>query len=333
MAENAPVPNSEGGESTLTVLLAGGVNLLIAVLKLVAGLITGSASMLSESVHSVADTITEGLLLTALRVSRRPADRAHPFGYGKARYFWSLLAAVSIFASGASFAFYEGISTIFGHGGEQTSPLVAYLVLAAAFGLECTSWLQAVRQVRRDAADQGRTFRMQLRHGDDPTATTVFYEDSAAMAGLVLAFAGVGLHQLTGQAVWDGVASVAIGLLLAGVAFLLGRANAALLIGRQAAPDLVYGVRDSLAAAPEIEAVVDLQTMLIGTDSVLVCARVDFDDTLTAGELEQVCVRLAGELQTEHHDVTEVFIEPVPRSNPDLRAAVLARYGEQTRIG
>ncbi|SER05794.1 cation diffusion facilitator family transporter [Actinokineospora terrae] len=319
----------EKEESTLTVVLAGSVNLLIAVLKLVAGLVTGSAAMLSEAVHSFADTITEALLLTALRVSRRPADRAHPFGYGKARYFWSLLAAVSIFASGAMFALYEGISTVFGEAEEQTSPLVAYLVLAGAFALESVSWGQALRQVRRDAAEQGRTFRHQLRFSDDPTATTVFYEDSAALSGLLLAFAGVGLHQLTGESLWDGVASIAIGVLLAGVAFLLGRANAALLIGRQAAPDLVFGIRDHLSAAPEVDAVVDLQTMLIGTDSVLVCARVDFDDTLTAGELERVCVRLAAELQSAHNDVTEVFIEPVPRSNTDLRAAVLARYGER----
>ncbi|WP_018685873.1 cation diffusion facilitator family transporter [Actinokineospora enzanensis] len=320
---------AEKEESTLTVVLAGSVNLLIAVLKLVAGLITGSAAMLSESAHSVADTITEILLLTALRVSRKPADRAHPFGYGKARYFWSLLAAVSIFASGAMFALYEGVSTIFGVAEEQTSPLVAYLVLAAAFALESVSWTQALRQVRRDARDQGRTFRRQLRYGDDPTATTVFYEDTAALSGLLIAFAGVGLHQLTGSAVWDGVASVVIGLLLAVVAFLLGRANAALLIGRQASPGLVYAIRDHLSAAPEVDAVVDLQTMLIGTDSVLVCSRVDFDDSLTAGELERVCVRLAGELQSDFHDVTEVFIEPVPRSNEDLRAAVLDRYGSR----
>ncbi|GLZ42965.1 cation diffusion facilitator family transporter [Actinokineospora sp. NBRC 105648] len=324
--------NEGGGESTLTVVLAGSVNLLIAILKLVAGLITGSAAMLSEAAHSVADTFTELLLLTALRVSRKPADRAHPFGYGKARYFWSLLAAVSIFASGSMFAFYEGFATVFGEAEEQTSPIWAYAVLAAAFLLESVSWAQALRQVRRESREAGRPFRKQLRHGDDPTSTTVFYEDSAALCGLLLAFGGVGLHQLTGSSVWDGIASIAIGALLASVAFLLGRANAALLIGRQAAPDLVYGIRDTLSAAPEVDAVVDLQTMLTGTDSVLVCARVDFDDTLTAGELEHVCVRLAGDLQAKYGDVTEVFIEPVPRSDEDLRAAVLARYGETPRI-
>ncbi|WP_020669270.1 cation diffusion facilitator family transporter [Amycolatopsis nigrescens] len=316
-----------GGESTLTVLLAGGVNLAIAVLKLIAGLITGSGAMLSEAAHSVADTFTEVLLLTALRRSDRPADRVHPFGYGKERYFWSLLAAVSIFASGAMFAFYEGFSTVFGEPKEQSSPLVGYIVLALAFAMESTSWLQAMRQVRRDSADAGKSIAEYLRLIDDPAPKTVLFEDSAALAGLLLAFAGIGLHQLTGSAVWDGAASIAIGTLLAGVAYLLGRTNRGLLIGRQADPVLVRGIRRKLDGTPEIEAVVDLQTMLMGTDRVLVCARVDFDDSLSAADLERLCVRLAGELDEEFNDVTEVFIEPVPRTDPALRAAVLARYG------
>ncbi|WP_436501992.1 cation diffusion facilitator family transporter [Actinokineospora sp. HUAS TT18] len=319
---------SESGESTFTVVLAGSMNLAIAVMKFVAGVITGSAAMLAEAVHSVADTLTEVLLLTALKVSGKPADRRHPFGYGKARYFWSLLAAVSIFVSGAVFALYEGFSTIFGEPEEQTRPVVAYVVLAVAFALESVSWVQAVRQVRREAAEQGRTFGTHLRRSDDPTSKTVLYEDSAALLGLILAFAGVGLHHLTGSSVWDGVASVAIGVLLAFVAFLLGRTNAGLLIGRQADPELVYAIHATITAAPEVEAVVDLQTMLIGTDRVLLCARVDFDDALSAGELERVCVRLAGELRITHSDVAEVFIEPVPRTDQQLREAVLARYGK-----
>ena len=126
----------EKSESTLTVLVALGANFAIAVLKMVAGVITGSAAMLAEAAHSIADTFTEALLLTALRRSARPADRAHPFGYGKERYFWSLLAAVSIFTSGALFAFYEGFTTIFGDAREQGNPLVGYIVLALAFALD-----------------------------------------------------------------------------------------------------------------------------------------------------------------------------------------------------
>ena len=140
----------EGGESTLTVVLAGAMNLAIAIMKAIAGMITGSAAMLAEAAHSIADTITEGLLLTALRRSSKPADRRHPFGYGKERFFWSLIAAVSIFVSGAVFAFYEGLHTIFGEESEQSSPLVGYIVLAVAFVLESVSWTQAFRQVRAE---------------------------------------------------------------------------------------------------------------------------------------------------------------------------------------
>ncbi|GAB3140219.1 cation diffusion facilitator family transporter [Amycolatopsis stemonae] len=317
-----------GGESTLTVLLAGGVNLAIAVMKLIAGIITGSGAMLSEAAHSVADTFTEVLLLTALKRSSRPADRMHPFGYGKERYFWSLLAAVSIFASGSMFALYEGVSTVLGHGEAQSTSILSYIVLAIAFCLEGTSWLQSIRQVRRESKDENRTFWTYLRLIDDPAPKTVLFEDSAALIGLLLAFFGILLHQLTGSEIWDGAASIAIGLLLACVAYLLGRTNRGLLIGRQADPQIVRGIRDHLSAAPEIEAVVDLQTMLMGTDQVLVCTRVDFDDSLGAADLERACVRLAAELTEQFHDVTEVFIEPVPRTDPELRARVLERYGD-----
>jgi len=323
---------AEGGksESTLTVLVALGANLLIAVLKLVAGVITGSAAMLAEAGHSVADTLTEGLLLTALRRSSKPADRAHPFGYGKERYFWSLMAAVSIFTSGALFAFFEGFRTVFGAQEEQSSPLVGYVVLALAFVLEGVSWLRAVRQLRAEAAAENRTVRRYLQLIDDPTVKTVFYEDSAALAGILLAFGGIALHDLTGDSLWDGLASVLIGVLLAGVAYLLGRTNLGLLIGRQADPAIVRGAREMLAATPEVEAVVDLLTMVTGTDQVLMCARLDFVDDLTSADLEVVCVRIAGELQERFPDLDEIFLEPVPRTDPDLRARVMARYGPRS---
>jgi len=317
------------GESTLTVVVALLVNLAIAITKAVAGVLTGSAAILSEAAHSVADTFTEALLLTALRRSDRPADRRHPFGYGKERYFWSLLAAVSIFASGAMFAFYEGFRTVFGEPEEQTRPLVGYIVLALAFVLESVSWTQAFRQVRAEAAAHGGLgFFDFLRMSDDPTVKTVFLEDSAALVGLVLAFAGLGLHQLTGSSFWDGLASLAIGVLLALVAYVLARTNKGLLIGRQADPAMVKAIWRRLAEVPEVDAVVDVLTMLIGTDRVLLCARLDFNDTLTAFELENTCVRVSAELRESFPDLDEIFLEPVPRTDPDLRRRVLDRYGE-----
>ncbi|MCW0214064.1 MAG: cation diffusion facilitator family transporter [Pseudonocardia sp.] len=318
-----------GGESTLTVLVAGGANLAIGLLKLVAALFTGSAAMLAEAVHSAADTATEGLLLTALRRSEKRPDRRHPFGYGKERFFWSLIAAVSIFVSGAVFAIYEGIRTIVGEEGEQTLAWVAYAVLAVSFLLEGASWLQAVRQVRGEAAAEGVGFRAWLRSTDDPTVKTVFFEDSAALVGLLLAFAGVGLHQLTGSAFWDGLASLLIGLMLAGVAYILGSTNKGLLIGRQADRTLVLAVRDRLAGRPEVEAVVDLLTMMLGTDSVLLCARLDFADTLGAADVERACVAIDAQLREEFPDLAEIFLEPVPRNDESVRRRVLDRYGQE----
>lgn len=317
----------EKSESTLTVLVALGANFLIAVLKLIAGLITGSAAMLAEAGHSVADTFTEVFLLTALRRSSKPADRQHPFGHGKERYFWSLMAAVSIFTSGAVFALYEGFATIFGEE-KEADPLVGYIVLALAFVLEGISWLRAVKQVRAEAAVENRSMAEYLRVIDDPTVKTVFFEDSAALIGILLAFGGLALHAATGSALWDGLASVLIGVLLAGVAYLLGRTNLRLLVGRQADPGIVRGSRDLLRAAPEVEAVVDLLTMVTGTDQVLLCARLDFVENLTSTDVELACVRMDGELRERFPDLDEIFLEPVPRSDPELRARVLARYGD-----
>jgi cation diffusion facilitator family transporter len=317
-----------GSESTLTVLVAMAANAGIGVMKLVAGLFTGSAAMFAEAAHSFADTATEVLLLTALKRSDRKPDREHPFGYGKERFFWALIAAISIFISGAVFAAYEGIRTIFGESEEQTLAWVAYAVLGGSFLLEGTSWVQAVRQLRNEARKDDTAPLQWLRRTDDPTVKTVFFEDSAALIGLLLAFGGVGLHQLTGSAFWDGLASLLIAVLLTGVAYILGGTNKGLLIGRQADRRLVYGLRDALAERSEVEQVVDLLTMMIGTDQVLVCARLDFDDRLDAASLERACAAIDADLREKFSDVYEIFVEPVPRTDRAIRERVLQRYGK-----
>lgn len=326
-----------GGESTLTVLVAMAANAGIGVLKLIAGLFTGSAAMLAEAAHSFADTATEVLLLTALKRSDRKPDRTHPFGYGKERFFWALIAAVSIFVSGAVFAAYEGIHTMFGGGEEQTLVWVAYAVLGGSFVLEGASWIQAFRQLRSEARKDDTTPLAWLRQTDDPTVKTVFFEDSAALVGLLLAFAGVGLHQLTGSAFWDGLASLLIAFLLAGVAYVLGGTNKGLLIGRQADRRTVFALRDALADRPEVEQVVDLLTMTIGTDQILLCARLDFDDDLDAASLERACAAIDAEMRERFPDLQEIFVEPVPRTDKAIRERVLDRYGhdgvERLRTG
>ncbi|GAA1828907.1 cation diffusion facilitator family transporter [Pseudonocardia alni subsp. carboxydivorans] len=316
--------------STLSVALAFAANLLVGLLKLVAGLLTGSSAMLSEAAHSAADCMTELLLFTALRRSGKRPDRVHPFGYGKERFFWAMIAAVSVFVVGATYSVFEGILTVIEQPrdpAEEQYAWVAYAVLGLSVVIEGTSWQQALRQVLREKRELGLPLVRYLRLSDDPTVKSVLYEDTAAIIGLVFALAGVALHQATGSSVWDGIASILIGLLLAFVAFVLGRTNKDLLIGRSAEPRVMRAVYEHLDAAPEVDAVVDLQSMLTGTDSVLLCARVDFVDDVSAADLERACVRLDEELHDRFPDLDQIFIQPVPRTDPATRAAVLERYG------
>ncbi|WP_084338877.1 cation diffusion facilitator family transporter [Actinomadura oligospora] len=318
--------SDKAGESTLTVALALAANLGIAVAKIIAAVMTGSASMAAEAAHSVADTFNEVLLIVGLRRSERPADRAHPLGYGKERYIWTLLVAVAIFGMGGLFAFHQGYETLVGHP-QEADPLAGYIVLGVSLVLESISWRQAFGQVRADARAERRPVIDHIRGTDDPTSVSVLLEDSAALAGLLIAFAGIGLHQLTGSALWDGLGSILIGVLLTAIALILGRINLNLLVGNQADPRVVQDVRDRLAAAPEVEWVVDIVTLTFGADQILVCARLDFRDDLGAADVERACVRMSHELRHAHEKINEVFLEPVPRDDPDLRRRVIGRYG------
>ena len=313
----------------LTVLLALAANLGIALAKPFAAIVTGSAALAAAAGHNKVDTINEVLLLTALRRSERPADSRHPFGHGTERYFWSLLVAVCIFGMGALFAFLQGFGALLGAGVEEASPLVGYIVLSVSAVLEAISWAQAFRETRQHARERGQGFLDFLRTTDDPTAKSVLFEDSAALLGIAFAAGGLAAHQLTGSAVGDGIASILIGLMLTVVAFLLGRTNRELLVGRQARPEVLDGMRTMLTAAPEVEELVDLMTMNVGTDQILVCARLDFDDALGAADVERACARLDGELHEKYPEVYEVFLEPVPRDDSGLRDRVMARYGRQ----
>ncbi len=325
-ADSQPDSGADG-ESTRTVLLALAANVGVGLLKLAAGLITGSGALLSEAAHSAGDSSTELLLLTALRRSKRPADRVHPFGYGKERYFWSLLAAVTILVSGAAFSIFQGLHTILASNQDSDRLWINYPVLVLAFVLEAISFRQAIGQVRGAAHRGRRSVRSYLRDPEDPTVKSVVLEDSAALVGLIIAAAGVGLHQLTGRSEWDGAASLAIGVLLIGAAFALAQTCKGLLIGKQADLRLVRAIGARLEQQPEIVDVVDLLTMMTGVDRILLCARVDFDDGYSAADLEQACVRIDGALRAEFGSLDEIFIQPVPRSDAPLRDRVLNRYG------
>ncbi len=195
---------------------------------------TGSSAMLAEAAHSTADTLNQAFLLTSVHQADRPADSGHPFGYGQERYFWSLLAAFGIFVAGAGFSVFEGLLTL--HRREH-DPLIAYVVLAVSFVAEGISLLRASAQMRAEARSSGAHVLEHVRTSPDTTVKAALFEDTAALAGLVLAAAGLSLSQLTGSPVWDGASSIAIGTLLIVVAVRLGLDSRDLLIGKAAEPE------------------------------------------------------------------------------------------------
>jgi cation diffusion facilitator family transporter len=303
-------------ESVGTVLVAGTANLAIAVAKTVGGLLSGSSAMLAEAAHSVADTLNQVFLLTALKRSKKPADAQHPFGHGMERYFWSLLAAVGIFVLGAGFSIFEGVRAILEPEQELTSLLVTYGVLGISFILEGISWLRVFRQLRREGTRRQRSTLEHVRKSPDPTTKTVVFEDTAALIGLVLAALGVTLHKLTGEGFWDAAASIAIGILLVGVAYALGRENKSTLIGQAVTEETRAGIRAVIAQSPGVNEVVDLMTLQLGPDDVLVTARVDMDDSARGDTLERYADGVESRLRTQFPEVRHVFLDPTsPRGH------------------
>ncbi len=307
-------------ESRGTVLVALSANLAIAVAKGVAGVLSGSSVMLAEAAHSTADTVNQLFLLAALRRGGKASDPTHPFGYGKERFFWSLLAAVGIFVGGGVFSFYEGVSGL-GSPEEEPSYGLSYVVLGVAFLLEGTSLVKALLQVRQDARREGRGLWQQVRLTTDPTVKTVVSEDSAAVAGLLLAGGGLALHQLTGSALWDSSAAIAIGVVLIVVAFLLGRDAKELLIGEAADPRTRVALYDDLMQRPEVERVVDLMTMLLGPERLLVAIRADLSEELSSSAVEDFSTRLERELRERHERVSLVLLDATTATGEDAGRA------------
>jgi cation diffusion facilitator family transporter len=300
-------------ESHKTVYLALASNAGIGVAKLAGGLISGSSAMLAEAAHSAADTTNQLLLLASLNLAERPADEAHPFGYGKERFFWSFLAAVSIFVSGALFSIYEGVRRIVSGGEHEGSVGIAFAVLAVGLVLEGASLIRAARQTGSEARRRSRSFARHLRVTRDPTTKTVVFEDSAAVIGLLLAAAGLGLTELTGSVLWDGLASVAIGVLLAVVAFFLGRDTKRLLIGEGALPEEREAIVRVFDEHPKVLSVEELLTMALGPAALLVAAKLDFVPELDSDAVEEVADELERQLREEVPEITEVFLDPTRR--------------------
>jgi cation diffusion facilitator family transporter len=309
VTEEAGSTEGSTDESVGTVLLAGSANLAIAIAKLVGGLVSGSTAMLAEAAHSVADTLNQIFLMAAIKRSQKPADAQHPFGYGMERYFWSLIAAVGIFVLGAGYSIFEGIKAVI-HPEQLGGLLISYVVLGLGVLFEGSSWLKAIRQLRREAGKDGIGFFEHLRITPDPTAKTVAFEDTAALIGLVLAALGITLHHLTGQGFWDGGASILIGLLLVLVAYALGSQNMKALIGESLPQDTQDEIRRVIDESPGIDSVVELLTMRLSPEDVLVAARVDLDDDASVDELEHAADEVERRLREAHPEVRHLFLDP-----------------------
>jgi cation diffusion facilitator family transporter len=308
------VNRRDGHEETRrTVLIAGAANILVGVAKLVAGILSGSSAMLAEAAHSAADTLDQAFLLTSLHRADRPADREHPFGHGQERYFWSLLAAFGIFIAGAGFSVFEGLLTLSSKHSED--PLFAYIALGIAFVAEGTSFVRAYWQVRGEARQRHQAVRHHVESSPDITVKVALFEDSTAVVGLVFAALGVGLRQLTGSPVWDGAASIAIGVLLVVVAVKLGLDSKDLLIGRAASPEMERLIRSEIESAPGVDSLLELQTMHMGPDSLIVGARVTLKDELGANEAEDLADELDRRLSEKLPLQPHVFIDPTQSRN------------------
>jgi cation diffusion facilitator family transporter len=302
-------PGEGGNESVGTVILAGSANLAIALAKLAAGLFSGSAAMLSEAAHSIADTITEVFLYVALVRGRQPADEEHPFGYGKESFVWAFIAALFTFVGGAGFSIYHGISAIVTD--EKSGEFIwSYIVLAVSFVAEGTSFLRAQRQVAGESARWGISRSRFLRLTPDTTVKAVYFEDSAALIGLILAGLGLGLTQMTGNEVWDGASSIAIGVLLFLVAAVLARSNASLLVGRSVPRRMHNQIAADLNSIPIVVAVPTLLTMQLGPGDILVAAKVDFDDNVRGGEIEEASDEAERRLRARYPAIRYVFLDP-----------------------
>ena len=314
----------------LAVIGALFANGLIAILKFVAAVITGSSGMMAEALHSVADTTNQVFLLLGLRFYKRPASEKHPFGYGKERFFWSFIAAIFIFGVGATYAIYEGIDKL-AHPHPPTNLEWAHWVLAISFVLESGSIALAIYQEVKEAHHEGLSFAEYLRESKDPTAKTVLFEDSAALIGIIIASSGLVLtdYQVGGSvgAYWDGVASILIGLVLAVVAFVLARSSRGLLLGEAARPKVLTAIQQAIESHPNVERVIELLTMHLAPKQILISAHVKLRSDLVTGQIEKTIGEVEDRIKNAEPKVEMMFIEVARGEQADDQQAVAEHMG------
>jgi cation diffusion facilitator family transporter len=302
--------------SKIAVIAAVAGNLIIAIIKFIAAAVTGSSAMISEGIHSLVDTGNGGLVLLGMKKAGQPPDENHPFGHGKSLYFWTHIVAISIFGIGGGMSVYEGILHIMSvnPAAPMSDPAIAYIVLGISLFVEGGSFMVALNQFRKAKGDTGSW--QFIKETKDPSLYTVVLEDSAAMLGLVFAFLGIFLGHLFHNAYLDGLASVAIGLLLMSVAGILASRTMGLLIGEGVTPGELRDIRRRVESDPAVERAGDILTMYMGPNDLLVNMGVCFVAGTTAGQMHDAIHRIEADLKSAYPETRRVYIEV--ESLPDM---------------
>jgi len=305
------------GGSRAVVIKALAANAGIAIAKFVAAGISGSAAMLSEAVHSLADSGNQLFLLIGMRRSTREEDAIHEFGYAGERYFWAFIVAVSLFTMGATFSIYEGMHKIRHPGGEMGSRTVAYIVLGVSIALELFSLNAAAAEFRHVKA--GRSLKRTIDEARDAVVIVVLFEDVAALVGLFAALGGLLMTQLTGNAVWDGVGSMVVGVTLFAVAYFLARKTKQLIIGQSVTPGQRARMIEIIESSPGVRQLVHMRTMHLGPEEVLVGMKVIFDEALRTSDATQLVDVIEARLRAEIPVLKRIYIEIGTPENPAAR--------------
>jgi cation diffusion facilitator family transporter len=301
---------ASGSKRVIIAALIG--NSLISITKFIAASVTGSSAMMSEGIHSLVDTGNQLLLLYGMKRAAKPPDDEFPFGYGKEIYFWSFIVAILIFALGGGISIYEGIRHI-QHPEPISNPLVNYVVLGLALVFEGAAWYFAFREFSRVKGRWG--YLEAIQRSKDPSIFVVLFEDSAAMLGLIVAGIGIYLAQSTGILIFDGIASVIIGLILVSTAIWLAYETKGLLIGESANQPVIRGIRRALQAESNIRHINEILTMHMGPDFILANISVDFADNISAQQVEDDIAAIDRSIKQAFPQIKRVFIEAEKRSN------------------
>ncbi|MBZ9868639.1 cation diffusion facilitator family transporter [Mesorhizobium sp. CA15] len=313
-----------GSRRVIYAALAG--NLAIAATKFAAAALTGSSAMLSEGVHSLVDTGNGALLLHGMRRAARPPDRTHPLGHGRELYFWSFIVALLVFALGAGISFYEGVIHIMAPE-PFVDAKVNYIVLALSFVFEGSSWLLALKEFRQQKGKQG--WLQAVQSSKDPSVYTVLFEDSAALLGLAVAFAGILSAQLLEIPELDGLGSIGIAIILGATAIFLARESKGLLLGEPASSEVQKKVLAIVQDDPAVQRANGILSVHIGPEEIVAGLSIEFEDHLSAPDIEACVERLEARLKKEMPQISRLFVKPQATGTWERRRKAMAEASEE----